>query len=343
MIKRLVKVIREFKVILEYPKIPLIIVESDDWGFVRNAENHSHGNVYDKIDTLESKETFDLIESLDEKMVETLGLKFVLVCNFIMFNAEYDTEWKHMPFLHYYSGSEKDSLFQLVDRGVVYPQLHGFSHFNDLLCEEQASLIGASQWNLIRSGSLGVRVKQRDGRDNYMAELDRTLECKTTELRLVFALEQFKKTFGFSSISFIAPANVIGINHEHLLFAQGVKFLQCYNPILRPFKNGGRLKENVRFGEEGKAGLIYVPRNIYLEPSVKPYYPWRRKMYIKVITLALLGRPIIVSTHRVNFLSKNAAGVSENIYSLLFDIARLSKKINKKYRFGSYSDLKYEK
>ena len=80
-------------------------------------------------------------------------------------------------------------------------------------------------------------------------------------------------------------------------------------------------------GKNNEQGLLYFIRNSSFEPSTKKNIDWRTKILKEAKIAFLLKAPLIISTHRVNFMGGIVeSNRSENLNlfkSILNDIVEL--------------------
>ena len=55
-------------------------------------------------------------------------------------------------------------------------------------------------------------------------------------------------------------------------------------------------------GERNDLGQIYLIRNAFFEPATRLNINWQKKIFNEIKAAFLVGAPVILSSHRVNFM-----------------------------------------
>jgi hypothetical protein len=131
----------------------------------------------------------------------------------------------------------------------------------------------------------------------------------------------FKKSFGYASNSFIAPAYIWDTSvNEHLAEVkvktlQGIK-LQ-YEPKRSSAKNNYNRKPNYIGQTDKKSGLVFSPRNTFFEPSSASHKNWVDITLAGVKLAFEMNKPSIIGSHRINYVgSLNERNRTKNLAML---------------------------
>ena len=117
-------------------------------------------------------------------------------------------------------------------------------------------------------------------------------------------LDLFKKIWGFSSKSFIAPCYVWDTSLETLLAQHDVKYIQGMVIQLEPvLEKEYQYKRKYHYqGQRNKTGQYYLIRNAFFEPSTNPGFDWVSDCLHRIEVAFRWKKPAVISTHRLNFM-----------------------------------------
>ncbi|MEZ4841522.1 MAG: hypothetical protein R2821_08440 [Flavobacteriaceae bacterium] len=136
----------------------------------------------------------------------------------------------------------------------------------------------------------------------------RALDFETDEQLLLLkknlseGLQLFKKVFGYSSKSFIAPSYVWNSDIEEVLYNEGVHYLQGIAYQYIPKIGNKKLKRKWHYtGQRNDYGQLYLVRNAFFEPSITKQKTIEETL--KRIEIAFRWKkPAIIGAHRLNFI-----------------------------------------
>ena len=303
----------------------IVVFESDDWGSIRvpNAEilneykkNYPSQtlNNYQVLDCLENENDIQNLMSTLKCVKDKNGNNAKFTLNFITANPDFERikESKLKSFFfepitetykQYYGKNNILNLLNYgVKNGVFDVELHSREHLNSTVwlesCLNQENCKFAFDNKMI-----GVS-------ESHYSEMD-TLNLTNEEdlNRLISdSCELFKKYFGLSSESFIPSCYVCDPSTEKILKAHGIKYIQSKHVRNVPDKHGKLHKKITYMGQKNALGQIYTIRNLDFETS---------KNYLKnddanqvansalrsVDELFKMKKPVVICTHRVNFVS----------------------------------------
>lgn len=304
-------------------KEKLVVFESDDWGAIRtpNKEALRHfknagmdvDNSRYSVDSLASGEDLDDLFSVLLRHRDANGNPAKFTANCIMANPDFDKirndkfeVYHYEPFFETFSrypthGSNLAKWKDGMRLGVFHPQFHGREHLN------------VRRWlRALKRGDKHTRLSF-DWRATYSGigdysfmeafDWDAPEEVEEHKKAVKDGLLIFEKAFGFRSRSFIAPCYTWDSALEPVLVDEGVRLVQGLSNQLQPQGNGLPYKRiRHRFGHMNSAGLYFGRRNCFLEPVSNPDIDWSDKVLARMQAAFLLGKPAIISTHRVNYV-----------------------------------------
>ncbi len=331
----------------------IIVIESDDWGSIRMPSKEvyelfiSKGfpidtRVFEQNDTLASNSDLELLFSSLLSIKNSKGQSPIITANVVMANPDFE-KIKESKFEKYYYESFVDTLNtyypeqkvfdkwkQGIKQKVFYPQFHAREHYN------------IAKWmQLLRSGSkddleafssnmVGIPSKTNPELGNQLQialGVDGGNTLDNQKAILEEGLSLFESVFGFQSKSFIAPVYTWHSDLNPFLAQKGVKFLQGGKIQNEPLLEGGYRKIKHFLGEKNKLGQYYLVRNVYFEPTTDLKKNWVDECFKDISAAFLWKNPVIMSTHRLNYVSGINKENGKNGVSLLYEL--LLKVVNK--------------
>ncbi len=307
----------------------IVVIESDDWGSIRMPSRKIYEyllkegvevdkSYFDKYDSLESAEDltalFDVLSSVKDRN----GHSAVITPCAVVANPDFDKiKVSDRQIYHYELISEtykryfhQDNMMSLwregIENRIFYPQFHGREHLNvrrwmeaintsiekEQMAFEKRAVISSEMKNSMKVYPL-----------NYFAAFDYDSEEHQKELNVIVqdGLQQFKKLFGFQSVSFVPCCGICGNELSEELAKRGVDFLQSGRQFLP--QGGGRLKlQNHFWGYRNPWGQLYWRRNCTFEPSRNQSFDWVDQCLTEIKIAFRWGKPAAINSHRVNFI-----------------------------------------
>lgn len=310
-------------------KRKIVVIESDDWGALRTPSKEvleklrKSGMAVDQChymlnDSLASEEDLSMLFEIILQHRNAFGQTPVITANCLIANPDFE-KIRASHFQEYYYEHFTETLarypnhsqsFKLWQKGIAerlfYPQSHGREHLNiprwmqDLQAGVKETRLAFDLDMFGISGHIST-IK----RGSYLAALDggkEEFKYNRTEI-IKEALIQFKNTFGYPSISFIAPNYVWDDTVESCLADQGVLYLQGSTVQRYPKAVNAPVKTKRHFqGQMNKRGQRYLVRNAHFEPSLAPGKDWVSNCLKEIAFAFFWKKPAIIATHRVNFI-----------------------------------------
>ncbi len=307
----------------------ILVLESDDWGSIRMPSK----NVYDeclqagypvdkrpfeKFDHLETYDDLTLLRQVLISFSDCKGNHPVFTANVIMTNPDFD-KIRESNYNHYFSelfavsytrNYQDDRIFPLWEKGfsegIFFPQYHGSEHFNiskwlsQLRAGDKAihfafdrNMVGMPSVDNLEMGNQLLIALASDSEEDMKGKIDRFVE----------GYDLFEHVFGFQSASFIAPAYTWNDELIEKLAAKGLHYIQGGRYQLAPDKKNGNIKSIRHFlGERTTLGQVYLIRNVFFEPSVSATNCIVNKTLDYINAAFIMGKPAIISTHRLNYM-----------------------------------------
>lgn len=309
-------------------KRKIVVIESDDWGSVRMPSKKAFENLlkagikvdkcgYNTFDSLESVDDLDAIFNQLNKIKDKNGNSPVITANTIVANPDYERIRK-CNFENYYfetvdqsyqryQGSNRtlDVIKQGMKEKLYFPQLHGREHIylknwmGALKNVDSATRVAFD--NQVYGLSTTITPTKRK---SFLTALDVNSleELEAHESVLIEAQQIFKEKFGFLSTSFIATNYTWHPKHEVFLSKIGVHTIQGARAQKVPGSHQGYQTIKHYMGNRNGLRQMYLIRNAGFEPATRPNVNWHQKILNEVKAAFLVGAPVILSTHRVNFM-----------------------------------------
>ena len=308
----------------------LVVIESDDWGSIRMPSREVYQKFLDlgypvdrlsylKYDSLESNRDLEALFEVLTSVRDGKGNHPVITANVIMTNPDFD-KIRQSGFKEYHSElftdtlkryPEHDRVMDLykegIEKHIFHPQLHGREHLN------------VNRWmNAIREEKSDARLAFDHGffdlsdshteitNNSFMDALSPATKKELDEQRLGLqqATSLFQKVFGYSSLSFIAPAYIWRTEIEESLAQNGIRYIQ--SNVYQKIPATGRVnsfRKKLHFtGEVNRWGQLFTVRNAAFEPSSFHASKAKDLCLLKIEKAFNNQKPAIICSHRLNFM-----------------------------------------
>ena len=307
----------------------IVVIESDDWGSIRMPSQDVYQQFLDKgvcvdkdpyckYDCLATTDDLSALFEVLTSVKDKYGRYAVLTADTIVANPVFD-KIRESGFIKYFYEPFTETLkrsplhegaFELwkqgMDAGIFRPQLHGREHLNvkkwmrTLQTGEEVTRLSFDFGTFGLTSHVDPRIK-----NNYMGAFNSGLDEDIAEYDKIIAEGQqlFEKIFGYKSESFIATTYTWNPKIEHSLKNNGIKYLQgmVHQKIPLDDDTTFTYKKNNFIGHQSPAGLTYLMRNCYFEPSqntanaedclerVKIAFRWKKPATISMHRLNVIG------------------------------------------------------
>ena len=307
----------------------IVVIESDDWGSIRMPSKEVYKQFIDKgirvdkdpyckYDSMATAQDLEALFNVLTSVKDKNGRNAVLTADTIVANPIFEKikesgfkEYFYEPFTETLKRSPlHDNAFELwiegVSAGIFRPQLHGREHLNvkkwlrTLQSGDKITKLSFDLGTFGLTSTVDPRIK-----NNYMGAFNSGLDedIKEYDQILTEAQELFTNIFGYKSESFIATTYTWNPKIEYSLKKNGIKYLQgmVHQKIPLDDDTTFTYKKNNFIGRHSPAGLIYLMRNCYFEPSqgtasaedclerVKIAFRWKKPATISMHRLNVIG------------------------------------------------------
>lgn len=345
----------------------IVVIESDDWGTIRMPSKVVYDyflkkgfrvdkDPYCKFDALECStdlsNLFDVLQSVRDKN----GRHPVITANTILANPNFErikegnfSEYHYEPFFNSYLRPTYDNKTpelwkQGMDAGLFRPQFHGREHLYVKKWLNSISKTDSAARFSFDLGTFGLTSVVHKGiPDNFMGAFNSGLNRDIVEFKeiLTDGLNMFNILFGYKSKSFIATTYTWHPLIENHLAINGVEYLQGMIHQRIPIDDDSNFafKKSNFTGWYSKSKLMYLSRNSFFEPSQSPTFDWVSDC-LKRIELAFFWNvPVILSTHRLNFIGSIFPNNSANSLNLFKNLLKRIVSIYPDVEFMSSDEL----
>lgn len=307
----------------------ILVVESDDWGAIRMPSRLAWKKLlaagirvdrspYDTLDCLENRADLQALMNVIDSHRDAAGRPAVMTFNTVMGNPDFAAierdgfeHFHHQQFFDSYRQYLEEDLerdwCRATQEGLIRPQFHGREHLNvplwmrDLKARRQETILA------FKHSFYGLTTKTSSLRQaNYLAAfwVESAADLESTLSRLSEGLSLFRDTFGYDSRTFVPCNYILPDQAQALLRAHGVRMLQSQRGQFVPNAqgSGGRI-ERAFTGKHSAAGLLRAVRNVMFEPFENNSADWVAGALKQIQQSFAFGKPAVVSSHRVNYVS----------------------------------------
>lgn len=307
----------------------IIVFQSDDWGSIRMPNKQTFDSLsnagfnindnYNRFDSIESDEDLEKLFDVLLSYKDSKGNHPCITANCLMANPDFDAIRK-LNFESYqfenvsntlknYNNSDTLNKYWLIgnSKKIFSLQFHGREHLNVKLWMNALKMKKTETITAFENNCFGLLTDTSSAkRKHFLAafDCDNESEFNIHSKILAEGLQLFEQNIGFRSESFIAPNYVWSNELNETLKKCGVKYIQTQRFQIVP-DVAKKYKPNFRYtGQKSKNGLIYLVRNCHFEPSENENIDWVDSCLKDIELSFFMSKPAIISTHRVNFISR---------------------------------------
>ncbi len=309
-------------------KRKIIVIESDDWGSERMPDVHTRNelgkfgldirkNPFTWLDTLERVDDILSLEMILDSIQKKTGKTVKITTNFIVANPDYSkikennyNDYAYEVFTDTYRRRDGDDrVFEAIQKmnqqGYFKPQFHGREHLNISMWLDQLRKENKYFRKAFDLSTYGIDVPMDVSyRTNLMAAYEYDDEAQRTLVMdsISDGMALFYKYFGTQSDTAVAPRHVWNDEIEMQYSKAGIKGIQTSLNQLIPSHQGYILKPHYTGEADPKSDMVYTVRSLNFEPSYDSKYDWISKNIKKIKWQFLIGNPVIIGMHRLNFV-----------------------------------------
>lgn len=304
----------------------IIVIESDDWGSIRMPSKQVYDkmvaagypvnrNLFEKYDSLLTESDLDSFFNVLTQFKDNRGKHPVVTANCVVANPDFK-KIKESNFNEYHYELITETFkkypdhhrnFEIWKRGMseqlFFPQFHAREHLNVskfmmALQSGNRDCIAGFENEMPGSISSG-----NTGSGNYYIEATRYIDNVDKQEKLDIYLEGlqiFEQLFGYKSESII-PTNYIWSNDFNASVSKsGVRYIQGIQNSYQP--KGDEFEIFSRYtGKTDENGIVDLVRNCHFEPTLSIGEDVIGKCLRNISLSFFFNKPVIISTHRINF------------------------------------------
>ncbi len=317
-------------------KTPVVIFQSDDWGMVRAPKNKSFIPIFGEpkiwaYDQLESVDELELLYDVLSNYKDSNDNHPFIEANFIVSNPDFEAtkknDYKRLILTPISQFTELLTTWRKgVNKRLFFPQYHGRLHFNkekmlqmiqhDSVSRKIFDLHFHGGINNYKKGGLSLHSEYQKWEDGSELPLE----------ELVTWIEEgkihFYNAFGYYPKSTIAPQYVFTPTTARAFEKTNFEVLQGTN--MQMYKaNNQIITTHTPTGNQLANHLIAIGRNVKFEPS-RGVDKWKYERAIESCkNLIRHNIPIIIDSHRINYVGEFAEEGREELNKLLNDLIGL--------------------
>jgi len=312
-------------------KRKIVVFESDDWGSIRMPSKEIYNIMlkkgypvncrpFEKFDSLESREDLQALYEVITEIKDKSGKNVIITTNFIMTNPDFE-RIRQSDFRQFYGENfietykkyyGSDEVFKLIQEGIlarlIYPQYHGYSHFNYPEWMEALENGAKDEIFCFDHEMVGVPSPEYPEKGNQLMD---ALHCKNIKHyneqkeKLIEGVKIFKEIFRYNPVSFIAPVYTWPSDIEYGLSLVGIRYLQGGRFQKEVYSPDGKIRKRKHtLGDRNSFGQYYLVRNVFFEPSIDRNKDWINSSLKAIKAAFFWKKPAIISTHRLNYIGK---------------------------------------
>jgi hypothetical protein len=311
-------------------KRKIVVFESDDWGTIRTPNRKTleqvsqrkpvmQRNDFYRYDTLATANDLDDLFNVLSSVKDRAGRAacFTPFCNVV--NPDFEKMKEHdlqqyfyEPFTktleRYYPGQRIFEKWQSgMTTGIWRPEFHGREHINvpkwlKLLRKRDDDALFFFNHEMAHFPfQKSVSPIFQSLAPTYF--YDSPDEIEQLKDSLVDGLKVFKTIFGYDANSFCPPNAIFSTQLEEHLAGQPLKAIAVERNRIEPSADGPAITRNYlfKYGKPNRTGQVYYRRNAKFEPIQKDFS--LNRSLSEVEAAFRWGKPAVISTHRLNFVS----------------------------------------
>lgn len=293
------------------PSIPLVTIESDDWGAHRCLDfgiNLAKCSKFSQLDCLETPEDVRRLTSVLRRHHDSRGRAATITAN-VVFETILGNRVNKTIIRRTVPEAVVLSWKEAMEDRVLYPQLHAMRE-----ADEHSVLDPDSKVRWMTSPYMVW-----DG-NQYV-----DLPTARVEKVVIEGQDLFSQIFGFKSLSTVPPRYVWGEAADHAFAIAGIRYLQAAIQIHKP-----KCPRYYPF-ERTDNGILMLTTRVHFEPAFawkkgKPMGEIVRTKSHEILRRLSTHTPVAISTHRINYVSGHSRSQAEYglsaIDSLLSNLLR---------------------
>jgi hypothetical protein len=308
----------------------LLVIESDDWGAIRMPNRRVwerllaagirvDKSIYDSLDCLENYKDLEALMNVIDSHSDSGGRPATFTFNTVMGNPDFTAihcdgfarfHHQHLfeSYRHYHGEDLEPIWRKAIATNLIRPQLHAREHLNTPLWLRDLRAGHRETRLAFEENFYGLKTRTGSPlQKNYLAAYWPESWEQLREITEIArnGVKKFEDTFGYRPKSFIGCNYVWPEALEEELAQLGVKLLQTQRGRIQPDPqcNGATSIRRHYTGQMNQHGQHYSVRNVLFEPYLDKAADWADRALAEITQAFRLGRPAIICSHRINFVS----------------------------------------
>ena len=315
----------------------LVVFFVDDWGSIRIKDQlarqilnkkgvNCETNRFDRFDSIASSEDLSLLFELLSSFRDRNGKKPSFTAIAVMANPDFK-KIKEAGFKEYFYEplnltleryENKENLLKLWaagrEEGIFFPQYHGREHINVGLWMQGLAVGDNNLIAAFENESLGIPSTIPSGYLNsYLGAFDLISKSHLDGLIGICndGINLFRHIFGETPYLFTSPSLIHPYALEKAVSSE-VKFIDRAKMTYEPVGDAKYKRRLHYLAEKNESDQVYITRNCSFEPNM---YNNQDSVDITLSDIEnsfRWGKPALISSHRVNFVSGHSLKNREN-------------------------------
>lgn len=306
----------------------ILVFSVDDYGNVRLnsradrdtllAQGLSAKSRFDLYDSLESKKDlealYEVLNSVKDKNGKAAVFTPFAVCTNLNFEKLIESNFEKLEIEELPTTYAKladlmpasyrgawEMWKQGIDEGFLQPQYHGREHFNQFFLKKELAKANPDVQKVIARRSYSFQNDKEYPSISYTATFDFSDKDQLINLQkiAVDGVNRFEAIYGYRPIHFMAPTSKAHPMVLEALKKVGIDFVDQGRVHVQHQGDGVYSKNRNVIGKKNPQGQTVIVRNVVFEPSANSK---ALAIALKQVEAAFrMGKPAIISSHRVNF------------------------------------------
>lgn len=298
----------------------------DDYGVQRTANKEAymamekagmdlHSNRFDRLDSLETPDDLMALWDTLNSVKDVNGNPAIFTAFACPANIDFEfvrdskgESYKYVTLPDLYDKVGYNGMMELwkdgIDSKVMNVQYHGREHANLRTMHELLRTGDEQAWAAVNNDSwCGITHKISPNITSVSAaQFEEKSELPLIADILAEGTDVFEKVWGYRPAHFTAPGNRENSYVHPILAEKGIKYIDT-NLYFKEHQGNGIYKTKIHLPfSKNEFNQHFVIRNMVFEPMLQnETFDWEGYFLRRIREIFSLGKPVNISTHRVNF------------------------------------------
>lgn len=305
----------------------IVVFAVDDYGNVRLDSKEARdrlsrsgiplNNRFDQYDALETRQDLDMLYEVLQSARDKNGRHAVITPYALPCNIDFQQVQKNVDGYYFellpQSFQKKEAIdpqnysgaWELwkegINEGLMAPQFHGREHLNLKIFEEKLAQQDPELLVQLKNRSL-THIADYRNKVSALAAFDFWEPEENNRFKQIIedGLNKFETVFGYRAQNFTPPGYCAHPMLYDTLKENGIRFIDTAL-IAHQHQGRGRYKRQFNYTGKKEKGLCKMVRNVVFEPTDDRGVDWPAYTMQQIEAAFRWKRPVIISSHRVNF------------------------------------------